>query len=198
MKRTFAFCLLAVILATSCQTSSDLGSTSIVQKRRYTKGFNLNVKKPSIANKDENQNIQAEPVLAKANKSDRIAQADYQTIDVVTPENREIKMASTELSKALLNKQDVSTESKVASPTSITKAYPLNINRVGSSSTWQYESKRDVDFHEVNVWTIIITVLLPPLGVALILGVGTEFWISLLLTLLFYFPGLIYSLIMIL
>jgi len=45
---------------------------------------------------------------------------------------------------------------------------------------------------------IIITILLPPLGVGLALGFHTEFWISLLLWLLFYFPGLIYALIKIL
>lgn len=46
---------------------------------------------------------------------------------------------------------------------------------------------------------IIITILLPPLGVALYEGgITNRFWISLLLTILFYIPGLIYSLIVIL
>lgn len=45
---------------------------------------------------------------------------------------------------------------------------------------------------------IIITILLPPLGVALYEGgITTKFWISLLLTLLFYIPGLIYSLLVV-
>jgi uncharacterized membrane protein YqaE (UPF0057 family) len=46
---------------------------------------------------------------------------------------------------------------------------------------------------------VLITILIPPLGVYLHQGeINTKFWISLLLTLLFYFPGLIYSLIVIL
>lgn len=46
---------------------------------------------------------------------------------------------------------------------------------------------------------VIITILLPPLGVYLHQGeINTKFWISLLLTLLFYVPGLIYSLIVVL
>lgn len=46
---------------------------------------------------------------------------------------------------------------------------------------------------------IIITVLLPWLGVLLHEGSATKrFWISLVLWLLFYFPGLIYALIVIL
>lgn len=45
---------------------------------------------------------------------------------------------------------------------------------------------------------IIITILLPPLGVALYEGeINGKFWLSLLLTLLFYVPGLIYSLLVV-
>lgn len=46
---------------------------------------------------------------------------------------------------------------------------------------------------------VIITILLPPVGMVLHEGSLTgRFWISLLLTLLFYIPGLVYSLIVIL
>ncbi len=46
---------------------------------------------------------------------------------------------------------------------------------------------------------VIVTILIPPLGVLLYEGdITNRFWISLLLTLLFYFPGLIYSLLVVL
>lgn len=46
---------------------------------------------------------------------------------------------------------------------------------------------------------VIVAILLPPLGVYLHEGeINNRFWISLLLTLLFYVPGLVYSLIVIL
>ena len=46
---------------------------------------------------------------------------------------------------------------------------------------------------------VIIAILLPPLAVYLHQGeINSKFWISLLLTLLFYVPGLIYSLVVIL
>jgi uncharacterized membrane protein YqaE (UPF0057 family) len=46
---------------------------------------------------------------------------------------------------------------------------------------------------------VLITILLPPLGVYLHQGeINTKFWISLVLTLLFYIPGLVYSLIVVL
>lgn len=41
---------------------------------------------------------------------------------------------------------------------------------------------------------ILVTIILPPVGVAMDKGIKNEFWISLLLTLIFFFPGLIYSL----
>lgn len=46
---------------------------------------------------------------------------------------------------------------------------------------------------------VIVAILLPPLGVYLHEGeINNRFWISLLLTLLFYVPGLIYALVIIL
>jgi uncharacterized membrane protein YqaE (UPF0057 family) len=44
---------------------------------------------------------------------------------------------------------------------------------------------------------VIIALFLPWLAVLLYKGVGTEFWISLLLWLLFILPGLIYALLVI-
>lgn len=41
---------------------------------------------------------------------------------------------------------------------------------------------------------VIVAILLPPLAVALVDGLSTRFWLSLLLTILLYIPGLIYSL----
>jgi uncharacterized membrane protein YqaE (UPF0057 family) len=49
------------------------------------------------------------------------------------------------------------------------------------------------------VLLVILAILLPPLAVYLHQGeVNTKFWISLLLTLLFWLPGVIYALIVIL
>lgn len=46
---------------------------------------------------------------------------------------------------------------------------------------------------------VIVAILLPPLGMYLHEGeINNRFWISLLLTLLFYLPGLIYTLVIIL
>ena len=55
------------------------------------------------------------------------------------------------------------------------------------------------DISENMLLLVIITILLPPLGMLLYEGAATgRFWLSLLLTLLFYLPGLIYTLVIIL
>lgn len=40
---------------------------------------------------------------------------------------------------------------------------------------------------------VLLAVLLPPLGVFLQEGLGTQFWINVLLTLLGYVPGLVHA-----
>ena len=40
---------------------------------------------------------------------------------------------------------------------------------------------------------IILSVIIPPLGVFLQVGIGKDFWINILLTLLGYLPGLIHA-----
>jgi len=40
---------------------------------------------------------------------------------------------------------------------------------------------------------LLFSILIPPLGVFLKVGLGGQFWLNLLLTLLGYFPGLIHA-----
>lgn len=58
------------------------------------------------------------------------------------------------------------------------------------------KQKRAADDNTILI--VILAILLPPAAVAVYEGITTRFWISLLLTLLFYLPGLIYTLIVVL
>jgi len=40
---------------------------------------------------------------------------------------------------------------------------------------------------------IVLSILLPPLGVFLQVGIGLQFWINILLTLLGYIPGIVHA-----
>lgn len=45
----------------------------------------------------------------------------------------------------------------------------------------------------MNILILIATILLPPLGVALKHGISKDFWINLILTIIFFVPGLIHG-----
>ena len=45
----------------------------------------------------------------------------------------------------------------------------------------------------MDVLRIILSVIIPPIGVFLQVGLGLQFWLNILLTLLGYFPGLIHA-----
>lgn len=45
----------------------------------------------------------------------------------------------------------------------------------------------------MDVLRIILSILIPPLGVFLQVGIGPQFWINILLTLLGYVPGLVHA-----
>ncbi len=45
----------------------------------------------------------------------------------------------------------------------------------------------------MDVVRVLIAILLPPLGVFLQVGIGLQFWLNILLTLLGYIPGIIHA-----
>ncbi|AHY47462.1 hypothetical protein RradSPS_2179 [Rubrobacter radiotolerans] len=45
----------------------------------------------------------------------------------------------------------------------------------------------------MNVIRVIAAILLPPLGVFLTVGIGIQFWINILLTILGFVPGIVHA-----
>jgi len=45
----------------------------------------------------------------------------------------------------------------------------------------------------MDIVRLIAAILLPPLGVFLQVGIGVQFWINILLTLLGYIPGIVHA-----
>ena len=46
----------------------------------------------------------------------------------------------------------------------------------------------------MDIVRVILSILLPPLGVFLQVGLGLQFWLNVLLTLLGYIPGILHAL----
>ena len=45
----------------------------------------------------------------------------------------------------------------------------------------------------MDVLRILVSLLLPPLGVFLKVGIGLQFWINIVLTILGYLPGILHA-----
>ncbi|MBO6561168.1 MAG: YqaE/Pmp3 family membrane protein [Nisaea sp.] len=45
----------------------------------------------------------------------------------------------------------------------------------------------------MTIIRLLLTILLPPLGVFLTVGIGGHFWLNILLTLLGYIPGIVHG-----
>ncbi len=45
----------------------------------------------------------------------------------------------------------------------------------------------------MDILRILLSILLPPLGVFLQVGIGVQFWINIVLTLLGYIPGIVHA-----
>jgi uncharacterized membrane protein YqaE (UPF0057 family) len=60
----------------------------------------------------------------------------------------------------------------------------------GIGLVWVKPTKEN---HSVDIIRIVLSIILPPLGVFLQVGIGGHFWLNILLTLLGYIPGLIHA-----
>ena len=52
---------------------------------------------------------------------------------------------------------------------------------------------REQTFTGGDILRIIAAILLPPLGVFLQVGIGAQFWINIILTILGYIPGIVHA-----
>ena len=194
---------LALILG-SCGSSNNVVSNGLIQKRKYKKGF-----------------------FFKSNTDLRVVRenAKEKNSVVVNGENIEIYDG---LSANISPSQDLNTSLALGKERQATKdLIPLRIedvsiqrnsketnspqfisntktkNEVRTSSREKIQQRRKIDSNSTSaddrlILLVILAILIPPLAVFLARGIGTEFWISLILTLLFYFPGMIYSLLVVL
>ncbi len=57
----------------------------------------------------------------------------------------------------------------------------------------RFDDVRDFAGVHMDVLRILLAILLPPLCVFLQVGIGLQFWLNILLTLLGYIPGIIHA-----
>jgi len=185
-------------LISSCSTSSDLANNSPIKKRRYTKGFHLDFKKTESPAKYEST---AE--LSPSQNSD-LVKPESHTINGLEP----IASSKAEMS-AIIDREEPVFGSE--SPEPSVKEEIAQFELPPAEYNTDRQRKRELKdafnrYDDLNQpaavsgepqWLYyVLAIIIPPLAIGLLYGITLEFWISLVLTLLFWLPGAIYSLIM--
>lgn len=169
----------AVVLSTlflfSCSTSNKLS------KRSFGGGW-----EEAVATKT----VESPAVKIESNVAETNTQAESE-INATATENK-VRIESTQVATA--HSHVAAQPSKVKTGLK-TKLAQKIIAKQAQKIAQQSNNNNEVDN---KVLLVILAILLPWLAVLLYKGVGTEFWISLLLWFLFVLPGIIYALLVVL
>jgi uncharacterized membrane protein YqaE (UPF0057 family) len=190
---------IATLLLGSCATSS-FNSGSILTKRKHNKGFHLSLnsgsKKSEVKEQTKISEIYSEEIafnesLSYNNESTTSIsnEAEVDLNDVKVTHANAVKESN------LPQKSKVSNSSPNNSEIAITEfnetAADSFVKKVDLQKNEQKQNNNDVAF----ILILILCFLLPPLAVFLHRGgIDNMFWISLILTLLFWVPGIIFAL----
>ena len=221
MKKVLSIHLLiafAVVFA-SCGTNNSVVSNSLISKRKHTKGFHFNKKgniKTSKSHKKEegiafddsrkNNIVDTKGQERKLNQSnskknipvqkERVGWMALQKEEAQEIQN-EISTGDTERTAS----EGVQNESASNKTTYADKQAVAHSIRKEAKNTLKSESKKGAsgsDDDAMFVLIVILTILIPPLGVAIYTNIDwMKVLIALVLTLLFYLPGLIYGLLVV-
>jgi len=199
----------AAILVTGCGVTQDGFSSNSLQKRKYTKGFYIS-KRSHLKAKDENSKNEA--LIGKDQAPEEVA---------VILKKREVKQTSGSEYVVVRQKEDVRTTAtervetpKTTQETLVAKEERNVSTAENSSVRISHDQKKEVKLllkkqkHEsgssgladdMQILCIILCFFIPPLAVGIWTNIDwTKVLISLLLTLLFFIPGVIYSILVVL
>jgi uncharacterized membrane protein YqaE (UPF0057 family) len=208
MKKLLSLFILSAILV-SCGTSNSVVNDGLFQKRKYTSGWfikkNKNVEKKS-SNK-EGLAFQDKVNLEKPKNEKIIVKNDDKALEKtkVIADNKESSLQI--VKKKETNKKEKQSDFKNAK--SITKTntknkQDLTINTFGNEKEdLKTESKSENNSNSSSsdvalILLVILCFILPPLAVWLASSDTTQLIISIILTLLFWLPGIIHALLVVL
>lgn len=191
--RNFLSLALIGLLMASCSTSSDLASNSPIKKRRYTKGFHVDLKKKNKQNKaaDKSENTSQ---FASNESLSKPWSHDIDDLNAIVSSKKEFKVIK---EKSFATKAESTIGSEILELPE--EEYISNSQRRKEikQALKQYRAKNQpaAVSGEPSWLYYVLAIIIPPLAIGLLYGITTEFWISLVLTLLFWLPGAIYSII---
>lgn len=130
------------------------------------------------------------PTKAIVSNETFIAEVNY-------PERPELKISETDNQAITQKKNSFSTQQSETFPKTTLPSKELKGNErkaIKKEIKAEFKKLKNNETEVNTLLLVIIAILLPPLAVALVDGITGPFWLSILLTLLFYLPGLIYAL----
>jgi|SRR6185312_357138 len=182
---------LAVVILSSCSNSHGIS----IAKRHYRSGYYVDFGSRSHTN----------TAVASA------AKAPVSVKHKITP----VEMVNTEsfvtMKAPVVAFENPAMASRIAVPNNKQSANHAILNSTAAEQpTFNLTTRNNNDVlgsagsgrrDEVSVPFVVIVlcaIFIPPLGVGLMYGINSYFWIDLILTLLFFFPGMIFALIVVL
>ncbi len=200
--------ILSLVLG-SCSTSNNVVNNRSISKRKYTKGFHINKKSNLKSSKDEiatkDYHVQSNETTSTVRNSGNIASVttnrtearrSTDRIDNGSMEENEISSSSVDQS----DQSNVNNQREVDSETS----EPSSSATKKSSSSKKKEQKKKKENRQgsgsdtIFILAVIFAILIPPLGVAIYTNIDwMKVLIALLLTILFFLPGMIYALLVV-
>jgi len=197
MKKLLTSSALLLAGAVMITTIGHAQSISIT-KRHYTGGYYIDFgsKKKATSKTETAQPVQqniASVETKSVNSIPVVSNEAPMQMNMVAVNNVSVKREKTKKQNASINVVAKSANTEVSNTTNVFS--PVSDDSITKVSATESSSNAA---GMPLILLIIITILIPFLGVGLAKGVHFEFWLDLILTLLFYVPGLIYGLIVIL
>ena len=208
MKKTNLFTIaLSVLILASCSTSLDVVDGGMFQKRKYNKGFHINKSKKIATPKAVENDVE----LTKVNLEEKsTSKTEIVTNNEVITNNVEQKTnvisVSNEQKETQISKNEVvsSTLENIDNDKPNLSDSKTRNNKLGNSrniisyaKSTKFEKSETSQIMTDTLLLVIIAIFIPFLAVGLYEGITNRFWISLLLTLLFFLPGMIYAILVV-
>ncbi|MGF1563999.1 MAG: YqaE/Pmp3 family membrane protein [Flavobacteriales bacterium] len=196
LRTVFFLSLIATLVGLSaCSTSNDVISERGIQKRKYRKGFY--VSHPGKQKHAEPLTVVSEvetPLPCGVVDRDHEAPAP-----VAHPIHQEEGSGTAALAHpSIPKKTEAHSEApalELAEATPPQRDHRVKLQRSTVNTALALaEHSESADDTELLLY-IILSILLPPLAVYLLYGISTNFWISVILTILLWIPGVIFALI---
>lgn len=161
---------------TVAKTTKEQNTTNNEEETKKQKHFTFSAKKQS---KDK------EVALAEANEKKPLTLSSKNSTSEIAEEKNNENTEVTAENTTTSSKQTIQT------PLSKLKTFKTLKKTVKE----QNSSKGNEEIALIIL--VLLALLLPPLAVYFVKDIGTEFWISLILTLLFWVPGVVYALLIV-